>query len=98
MRFSIATVSISGTLQTKIDAISRAGFSGIEIFENDLIAYPGSLAELRQTLDEKSLRIEAYQPFRDFEGMPKTHRSQTFDRAERKFDLMGQIGADLLMV
>jgi 4-hydroxyphenylpyruvate dioxygenase len=98
MRFSIATVSISGTLDQKIDAISQAGFDGIEIFENDLIAYSGSTTELAQKLTEKHLNVEAYQPFRDFEGMPEPLRSRAFDRAERKFDLMDKIGADLLMV
>ncbi len=98
MRFSIATVCISGTLDRKIDAIAKAGFSGIEIFENDLLAHVGGLTDLKNRLEDKSLRIETYQPFRDFEGMPEPLRTRTFDRAERKFDLMEQIGADLLMV
>ena len=39
-----------------------------------------------------------FQPFRDFEGMPEPQRSRTFARAERKFDLMGELGCDLLMI
>ena len=37
MQYSIATVCLSGTLRQKIEAIAKAGFQGIEIFENDLI-------------------------------------------------------------
>ena len=39
MQYSIATVCLSGTLRQKIEAIAKAGFQGIEIFENDLITH-----------------------------------------------------------
>ena len=35
MQRSIATVSLSGTLPEKLEAIAAAGFDGVEIFEND---------------------------------------------------------------
>ena len=44
------------------------------------------------------LKIVTFQPFRDFEGMPEPQRSRTFARAERKFDLMAELGCDLLMI
>ena len=44
------------------------------------------------------LKAITFQPFRDFEGMPEPQRARTFDRAERKFDLMQELGCDLLMV
>ena len=44
------------------------------------------------------LKAITFQPFRDFEGMPEPQRTRTFDRAERKFDLMQELGCDLLMV
>src|ERR1700753_2625476 len=45
-----------------------------------------------------ALRICALQPFRDFEGLPEPQRKQAFRRAEKKFDLMGELGTDLLLV
>ena len=39
-----------------------------------------------------------FQPFRDFEGMPEPQRAKVFARAERKFDVMEELGCDLLMV
>ena len=39
MKTSIATVSISGTYEEKVAAIAKAGFDGIEIFENDLLTF-----------------------------------------------------------
>lgn len=44
---SIATVSISGTLPEKLHAIAAAGYQGVEIFENDLLYYTGTPADIR---------------------------------------------------
>ena len=41
LRTCIATVSIAGDFREKLAAISRAGFTGIEIFEQDFLAYDG---------------------------------------------------------
>jgi len=96
--YSIATVSISGTLDTKIGAIAKAGFSFIEIFENDLITSKRSPKDIAQMIADSGLKISVYQPFRDFEGLTGKLRAQAFERAKRKFDLMEQLDTDLLMV
>ena len=70
MRRSIATVSMSGTLRQKLEAIAAARFDGIELFENDFIAFNGSAGELRAMAEDLGLGIDLFQPFRDFEGMP----------------------------
>jgi 4-hydroxyphenylpyruvate dioxygenase len=98
MKTSIATVSISGELPDKLDAIARAGFAGIEIFENDFLAFEGSPADVGRMVRDHGLEITLFQPFRDFEGMPEPHRTRTFDRAERKFDIMQELGTDLVLV
>ena len=95
---SIATVCVSGTLQEKLEAIAAAGFTAVEIFENDLIAFPGSPTEVRRICADLGLTIVTCQPFRDFEGMPEGRRQRVFDRAERKFDLLQELGTDLLFV
>lgn len=98
MKTSIATVSISGELPQKLAAIAKAGFDGVEIFENDFLAFDGSPADVGRMVRDHGLEITLFQPFRDFEGMPEPHRTRTFDRAERKFDIMQQLGTDLLLV
>ncbi len=98
MKTSIATVCVSGNLPEKLEAIAAAGFGTVEIFENDLIAYPGSPRDVRRMCDDLGLAIITCQPFRDFEGMPSAKRQRTFDRAERKFDLLQELGCDLLFV
>jgi 4-hydroxyphenylpyruvate dioxygenase len=98
MKTSIATVSLSGGLAEKLEAIAAAGFDGVEIFESDLLSFNGTPRDVRQMAASLGLRIETFQPFRDFEGMPEPQRSRTFARAERKFDLMGELGCDLMMI
>ena len=63
MRRSIATVSLSGTLPDKIDAIAAAGFDGIELFEPDFTYFTGSARDLRLMCEDKGLTIELFQPF-----------------------------------
>ena len=54
---SIATVCVSGTLREKLEAIAAAGFTAVEIFENDLIAFPGSPAEIKAICADLGLSI-----------------------------------------
>ena len=95
MQTAIATVSLSGTLNEKLEAIAAAGFKGVEIFENDLLSFNGTPSEVRQLIEERGLKTIVFQPFRDFEGMPEPQRAKVFSRAERKFDLMQELGCDL---
>src|SRR6201991_1781149 len=95
---SIATVSLSGSLDEKLRAISAAGFDAVEIFENDLLSFNGSPRDVGKLCGDLNLGICAFQPFRDFEGMPEPQRSRNFARAERKFDLMQELGTDLLLI
>ena len=98
MRRSIATVSLSGTLRQKLEAIAAARFDAIELFENDFINFNGSARELRSMAADLGLGIDLYQPFRDFEGMPDDAFRRSLDRAERKFDVMEALGAPLMLV
>jgi 4-hydroxyphenylpyruvate dioxygenase len=95
---SIATVSSSGTLPEKLEAAAAAGFDGIEIFENDLLHFEGSPADVRRIASDLGLAIALYQPFRDFEAMPDALRARNLARAERKFDVMAQLGVDTILV
>ncbi|KAB0265917.1 bifunctional sugar phosphate isomerase/epimerase/4-hydroxyphenylpyruvate dioxygenase family protein [Microvirga brassicacearum] len=98
MRTALATVCLSGTLTEKIEAIAAAQFKGVEIFENDLLSFNGTPAQARRMIEDLGLETITFQPFRDFEGMPEPQRSKVFARAERKFDVMEELGCDLLMV
>ena len=98
MKTSIATVCIAGDLREKLAAIAAAGFDGIEIFEQDFITFDASPREVGAMVRDHGLEISLFQPFRDFEGLPEPERGRAFDRMERKFDLMQELGTDLVLV
>ncbi len=98
MKTGIATVSISGNLEEKIEAIAAAGFDGIEIFEQDFIADIRSPRVVGDRIRAADLEVMLFQPFRDFEGLPQPLKAKAFDRMERKFDVMQELGCDLVLV
>jgi 4-hydroxyphenylpyruvate dioxygenase len=95
---AIATVCLSGSLPEKLQAAAAVGFDGVEIFENDLLTFDGSPADVKTICDGLGLAIPLYQPLRDFECMPEPQRTRNLDRAERKFDVMQALGTDLVLV
>ena len=98
MLTSIATVSISGTLDRKLAAIAETGYQGVEIFESDLLGFDGTVADVGRMIADFGLICTCYQPFRDFEGLTGSLRQRAFDRAEYKFDVMQALGAPLMLV
>lgn len=98
MKTSIATVSLSGDLDEKLAAIAAAGFDGVEIFENDFLTFDGGPRDVGRMIQDLGLACVAFQPFRDFEGMPGADRARAFARAERKFDVMEELGTRLMLV
>ncbi len=98
MRRSIATVCLSGMLEDKVAAIAAAGFDAIEIVESDLIAFDGTPRDLRNLADDLGLGIDAYQPLLEFEGVSDDAFRRNLARAERKFEILEELGAPLLLV
>jgi len=95
---SIATVSLSGALDEKLRAVAAAGFDAVEIFENDLLSFGAGPHDVAALCRDLGLDVCAFQPFRDFEGMPEPQHSRNFTRAERKFGLMQELQTDLLLI
>lgn len=98
MKTSIATVSLSGMLPSKLTAIAAAGFDGFELFENDLLYFDGAPRTVRSMATDLGLAIFLYQPFRDFEGVSPAQLDQNLERARRKFDVMHALGVDTMLV
>lgn len=95
---AIATVCLSGTLDDKLVAAAHAGFDGIELFEPDLVASTSSPAEIRKRCEELGLAIVLYQPFRDLDSTDREQFERNLVRLDRKFDVMAELGVDLILV
>jgi 4-hydroxyphenylpyruvate dioxygenase len=98
MRKTIATVSLSGTLEEKLVAAAQVGFAGIELFESDLISCPLAPAQVRRRADELGLAIELYQPLRDIEAVAEPTFRANLRRAEAKFQVMTELGVDTILL
>lgn len=98
VRTSVATVSLSGSLEEKVTAIAAAGFDGFEVFEPDFVSSPWSPRELASRAADLGLTLDLYQPFRDLDSVDVTTFARNLIRAERKFDIMEQLGCDTLLV
>ena len=89
---------ISGTLEDKLVAAASAGFDGVEIFEPDFVVSSLSAVAVRERCADLGLSIDLYQPFRDFDSVRPATLRANLRRAERKFDVMEQLGTDLILV
>ena len=98
IRRAIATVCLSGMLEDKLDAVAGAGFDGVEIFENDLLASSETPAEVRKRCADLGLSIDLYQPFRDFDTVLPDRLTANLRRADHKFAVMEELGTDTMLV
>ncbi len=93
MRTGIATVSLSGVLADKLPAIAAAGFDGIEVFDNDLVASPLSPQEVATRCADLGLGIDLFQPVRDVEGVAPERFADVLHRVRTKLGVMADLGA-----
>ncbi|TSI19641.1 bifunctional sugar phosphate isomerase/epimerase/4-hydroxyphenylpyruvate dioxygenase family protein [Brevibacterium aurantiacum] len=98
MQTSIATVCLSGTLEEKLRAAARAGFDGVEIFEQDLVVSPDSPEAIAKLAADLGISLDLYQPFRDLEGVDEAQFQKNLKRAETKFQLMARLGIDTILL
>ncbi|GAB3083156.1 sugar phosphate isomerase/epimerase and 4-hydroxyphenylpyruvate domain-containing protein [Nocardioides zeae] len=97
MRHSIATVSLSGRLEHKLAAAAGAGFDGIELFDNDLVASTLSPREVAARCADLGLAVELFQPVRDVEGVAPDGFGAVRRRFAAKLDVMEQLGTSVVL-
>lgn len=98
MRKSIATLSMAGSLPEKLEAIARAGFNAVELFDDDLRHFPGGARDVRRLTDALDLEVVLLQPLRNADGVPPARRAQVVADAGRMLDDMGELGCRQLLV
>ncbi len=67
--FGMDTASLAGSLEAKLAAIRRAGFSQVMISAVDVVAHPQGTAAAVDAIRRSGLRVTGYQALRDFEGL-----------------------------
>lgn len=92
----ISTVCLAGTLEDKLHAAAEAGFAGVELLEYDLLMSSWSPTRVASEASRLGLAIDVYQPFH-VETVPADSFAEQMRRAQRKFDLLGALGARVLV-
>lgn len=95
-RLALSTVCLSGTLDDKLRAAAAAGFTAVELLEFDLVMSSWSPRRLVDEAAGLGLGIEVYQPLH-VETVPPDEFRASLRRAERKLDLVAELGARVLV-
>jgi sugar phosphate isomerase/epimerase len=66
--FGMATVTLAGALDAKLQAIAEAGFSQVMLDAVDVAGHPGGVAAAARAVKASGLRVTGLQWLRDFEG------------------------------
>ncbi len=98
MQWSISSLSFPDLLQKKIEAAASAGFTGIEIFHEDLIYCGVKAARIGKFARSLGLAIVSLQSLRDYEAAPAAVRAWNRKRSDRYLDLAAELGAAMLVV
>jgi 2-keto-myo-inositol isomerase len=96
-KFAVNSVSLGGTLETKLAAITDAGFSAIELAAKDLLAHPDGLKGGARAVRASGLRVSAFHALRDFEGMTGELQEYKIGIAKSMLEMMRAAGARLLV-
>lgn len=95
---AIATVTLSGSLAEKFDAIAEAGFRQVELVQADLDAFAGSPQEAFDLARAYGLRILVFQPLRDFEGLPRRDFATKLEQAVQMLETACALHAGTLLL
>jgi sugar phosphate isomerase/epimerase/4-hydroxyphenylpyruvate dioxygenase-like putative hemolysin len=93
---AISTVCLSGTLEDKLRAAAAAGFGGVELLEYDLVASSWPPGRVAKEAADLGLSIDVYQPLH-VEALPQALFGARLRHAERKLDLLTELGARVLV-
>lgn len=77
----------------KLAAVSAAGFTQVELWEEDVAAFDGGAAALVPALDALGLGLTDYQVLRDFDGASDSQRPACRDKARAMMDMAVRLGA-----
>lgn len=89
------TVLLSGSFSDQLDAISKAGFSGIELWQQDV----GNTAQpVIDALTQHALSITDYQVLLNFDGAVGEERQKKYQEAEKMLSMAATLGAKMILV
>jgi len=96
--FGMDGASLAGSLEAKLAAVKRAGFSQIMLSAEDIVTHPAGTDAAIDIVVESGLRVTGFQTLRDFEGLAGHLHEYKLDIAKAMLGLFRRVGARMLLV
>lgn len=97
-RFGMDTITLAGSLEAKLSAVKRAGFTQIMLLARDIAGHPDGEDAAVAAVRASGLRVTGFQVLRDFEGLAGNLHEYKIDMAKSMMETAQALGTDLLLV
>ena len=95
--YGMDTITMAGSLEAKLAAMKRAGFSQVMLMARDLVTHPGGVPAAVQAVQDSGLRPTGFQVLRDFEGLSGHLHGYKVDIAKSMLEMCAATGSKVLL-
>ena len=95
--YGMDTITMAGSLEAKLAAMKRVGFSQVMLMARDLVTHPGGVDAAVQAVQDSGLRPTGFQVLRDFEGLSGHLHSYKVDIAKSMLQMCAATGSKVLL-
>ena len=95
--FGMDTITMAGSLDSKLAAMRRAGFSQVMLNARDLVSHPGGIDAAVQAVRDSGMRPTGFQVLRDFEGLSGHLHDYKVDIAKSMIEMCAATGSQVLL-
>lgn len=96
--FGMDTVSLTGPLEDRLQAVRDAGFTQIMLSARDLVDHPAGLDAAVAAVHASDLRVTGFQMLRDFEGWSGRSHDYKIDIAKSMLVMCHALDCRLLLI
>ena len=95
--FGMDTITMAGSLESKLAAMKAAGFSQVMLMARDLVGHPGGVPAAVKAIQDSALRPTGFQVLRDFEGLSGHLHGYKVAMAQSMLEMCAATGSKLLL-
>jgi sugar phosphate isomerase/epimerase len=95
--FGMDTITLAGSLEAKLRAVSAAGFTQIMLNSADIVGHPEGEAAAIAAVRASGLRVTGFQVLRDFEGLCGHLHAYKVDVAKAMLEMCRALGSKVLL-
>ena len=95
--YGMDTITMAGSLEAKLAAMQRAGFSQVMLMARDLVSHPGGVPAAVAAVQASGLRPTGFQVLRDFEGLSGHLHDYKVDIAKSMLEMCAATGSQVLL-